>query len=332
MGYRSRNKSRLGNWDQNDGKPGVVYILRNEAFKENWLKIGQTTKSGAYRASQLNAKASTGIPKHHLCVFELRTADCGRAEKEVHRLLHQYRMGRQEFFTVELEIAKAAIFKVCRELDDEVQARELKRIQLRQQESEEKRRAIERAKEEDAVRHARRQTTPAVSPARAPVLPPRPETPSVQRPIQAALQPQRARFGVGPWVIAGVLGTIGWSLIQNAAPQKPVNGAAPYVPTIYAIPAPAVQKTTPSPIPKSATAPRRQAPQIRRQEQNDRVVARLAAPLPARTPALNPEPEPFYLEPPQMKMPIPKQPTVTPGYAGFDPKCRWASPIKWTCE
>lgn len=112
-----KRKSSYDNYDQNDGKPGVVYILINEAFQKNYLKIGQTTYSGAHRAFDLNEKAGTGLPKKHVCVFEYRTVDCGRAEKLVHERLKAYRQGYQEFFLVEFEIAKAVIIEICHSID-----------------------------------------------------------------------------------------------------------------------------------------------------------------------------------------------------------------------
>lgn len=119
MSFRSHRKRKpnYGNFDQNDGKPGVVYILTNEAFQKNYHKIGQTTYSGAHRAAALNLEAGTGLPKRHVCVFECRTVDCGRAEKLVHERLKTYRQGYQEFFLVEFEIAKAVIIEVCQSID-----------------------------------------------------------------------------------------------------------------------------------------------------------------------------------------------------------------------
>jgi T5orf172 domain len=101
-------------YDQNDGKAGVVYILENPALN-NLLKIGQTTYNGAYRASQLNSDAKTGMPAEYKCVFEIETIDCGRAEKEVHNLLEKYRRGKykQEFFNVSLDKAISCVQNVC---------------------------------------------------------------------------------------------------------------------------------------------------------------------------------------------------------------------------
>ena len=114
-------KTNSGNFDQNDGVPGVVYILRNEAFKENWLKIGCSRHSGHIRAADMNRKASTGLPAHHVCVFEMRTLDCGRAEKAIHKVLSKYRKGPQEFFVVAIEIAKSVIVDNCKIIDSNIE-------------------------------------------------------------------------------------------------------------------------------------------------------------------------------------------------------------------
>jgi hypothetical protein len=114
--YYRRRQSRP-NYDQNDGKPGVVYILKNDAFKEEWIKIGQSTQSGHVRARRINEQAGTGIPKHHRCVFEHPTDDCGRAEKAIHLRLAPYRKGNQEYFECDFELAKRTVTEECRKID-----------------------------------------------------------------------------------------------------------------------------------------------------------------------------------------------------------------------
>lgn len=116
---RTRSLASTINYDRNDGRPGVVYILANAAFRDDWWKIGQSTRSGQHRARDLNFEASTGTPKHFHCVFEVPTKDCGRAEKAVHARLAQYRMGAtgQEYFCVPLETAKAVIVEECERID-----------------------------------------------------------------------------------------------------------------------------------------------------------------------------------------------------------------------
>lgn len=119
--YR-RTTTRRGSYNQNDGVPGVVYILRNDAFKESWLKIGCSRHSGSARARDMNREASTGLPAHHVCVFECRTQDCGNAEKLVFQELRAHRKGRQEFFEVDIELAKEVISRVCRQMDEAIAA------------------------------------------------------------------------------------------------------------------------------------------------------------------------------------------------------------------
>lgn len=106
-------------YEQNHGVPGVVYILHNEGLKAGYWKIGCTRRSGGTRASQLNADANTGTPGAFRCVFEQRTTDCGRAEQLVFQRLHAHRRGKwgQEFFEVELDLARRTITSVCAEID-----------------------------------------------------------------------------------------------------------------------------------------------------------------------------------------------------------------------
>lgn len=125
------------NYDQNDGKPGVVYILQNEAFKENWLKIGQSTRSGHKRAEEINRDAGTGLPKHHFCVFEYQTTDCGRAEKAIHKRLASYRKGNQEYFEVDITLAKEVIFQECSRFNTAAQQQTEKESLRRKAEAEE---------------------------------------------------------------------------------------------------------------------------------------------------------------------------------------------------
>ena len=121
--YRTNNPA-TGNFNQNDGVPGVVYILKNEAFKENWIKIGCSRHSGHARARDMTLKASPGLPAHHVCVFEYKTLDCGRAEKSVHAALSAHRKGRQEFFECETEKAKEKIIFFCQKIDEEIKSKE----------------------------------------------------------------------------------------------------------------------------------------------------------------------------------------------------------------
>lgn len=107
---RWKNRGR-NNYDQNDGKPGVVYILANDAFP-HLLKIGQSTRSAAARAQELNDSCGTESPGRFFVLHEVRTADCGRAEKRVHRQLKDYRF-RKEYFKIEVFPALSEVQAAC---------------------------------------------------------------------------------------------------------------------------------------------------------------------------------------------------------------------------
>ena len=106
-------------YDQNIGRPGVVYILTNPGLREGYVKIGCSRYSGKKRADDLNLKANTGTPGTFKCIYEKKTQDCGKAEQEVFKILARYRRGKkyQEFFEVSIDLAKKTIVEVCNRID-----------------------------------------------------------------------------------------------------------------------------------------------------------------------------------------------------------------------
>lgn len=116
---------------KNHGMPGVVYILDNQAFRAGIYKIGCSRRSGAKRAEELNRDANTGTPAEFRCIFECSTTNCGLAEERIHAILHDKRrkkfgkkLGKnesgtwgQEYFDVDLNLAKRTIATVCRNID-----------------------------------------------------------------------------------------------------------------------------------------------------------------------------------------------------------------------
>lgn len=86
---------------------GFIYILENHAYRENILKIGQTTRSPQIRAEEL---FSTGVPGKFIIFYQENVPDCKLAEKRIHEKLSKYRYDeRREFFVLPLQ---EAIFKV----------------------------------------------------------------------------------------------------------------------------------------------------------------------------------------------------------------------------
>jgi plasmid maintenance system killer protein len=101
------------------GLAGVVYILENEGLRQGWYKIGCSTRSGQARANDLNLDAGTGTPGLFQCVYQCRSVDCGTAEQEVFAALGSYRRGKwgQEFFHIDIDLAKSTIEKICADVD-----------------------------------------------------------------------------------------------------------------------------------------------------------------------------------------------------------------------
>jgi len=123
--YKYQKNKTNGRYDQNKGKPGVVYILDNPGLATTFFKIGQTTRTGNARANDLNNAATTGMPGEYKCIFEYKTKDCWTSEQLVHEKLKKFRRGKkgQEFFNLEGEdfsYAIEIIKEVCHQIDEKI--------------------------------------------------------------------------------------------------------------------------------------------------------------------------------------------------------------------
>ena len=101
---------------------GYIYILLNRAFQNDHYKIGMTTKTPEERARELSG--ATGVPRAFEVLYEQRVVDCHRAERLLHRRIHQYRsIGNREFFQIPLKAAIKALEGVADEIGrvDEVE-------------------------------------------------------------------------------------------------------------------------------------------------------------------------------------------------------------------
>jgi hypothetical protein len=117
----ARGKSGGKRWvDYVTGRPGVVYVLVNPAFTTGLIKIGASTRSGVVRAQELNEQARTSTPAEFRCVHEVRTSDCGTAERLAHRWLADFRRGGwgQEYFDADLTLVRDLVTRACRLVDD----------------------------------------------------------------------------------------------------------------------------------------------------------------------------------------------------------------------
>ena len=83
---------------QTSGNPGIVYILENQAFATNVVKIGRTGRDLAERMRTFN----TAVPLPFTCHKAYRVGDMAKVEKLLHDTFHHAKKHwRGEFFEVE---------------------------------------------------------------------------------------------------------------------------------------------------------------------------------------------------------------------------------------
>ena len=90
-------------------EPGYVYILTNPSFREDWVKIGKSSRPVDVRSKELAT---------------MKTAKYNEAEKLVHRYIERFTNLRirnnREFFNVQPEEALEIFKEVATLLDDAV--------------------------------------------------------------------------------------------------------------------------------------------------------------------------------------------------------------------
>lgn len=98
---------------------GYIYLLKNNAFGPNVLKIGLTTRTPDQRAREIYA-GSTGVPMPFQVAVAYSVADCHKAEKLTHARLKVYRLNnRREFFRLPLATAAGVVHEVCVRVNEE---------------------------------------------------------------------------------------------------------------------------------------------------------------------------------------------------------------------
>ena len=100
-------------------KPGYVYILTNPSFKENWVKIGKSSRPVDVRSKELD---NTAVPLPFEIYATLKTTKFDEAEKMIHRSIERFTKKRirdnREFFNVKPEEALDIFYDVAALLDD----------------------------------------------------------------------------------------------------------------------------------------------------------------------------------------------------------------------
>ena len=100
-------------------EPGYVYILTNPSFREDWVKIGKSSRPVDVRSKELD---NTAVPLPFEIFATMETAKYNEAEKLVHRYIERFTNLRirnnREFFNVKPEEALNIFSDVAMLLDD----------------------------------------------------------------------------------------------------------------------------------------------------------------------------------------------------------------------
>lgn len=102
-------------------EPGYVYILTNPSFREDWVKIGKSSRPVDVRSKELD---NTAVPLPFEIFATMKTIKYNEAEKLVHRYIERFTNLRirnnREFFNVKPEEALEIFREVATLLDDAV--------------------------------------------------------------------------------------------------------------------------------------------------------------------------------------------------------------------
>lgn len=102
-------------------EPGYVYILTNPSFREDWVKIGKSSRPVDVRSKELD---NTAVPLPFEIFATMKTVKYNEAEKLVHRYIERFTNLRirnnREFFNVKPEEALEIFKDVALVIDDAV--------------------------------------------------------------------------------------------------------------------------------------------------------------------------------------------------------------------
>jgi hypothetical protein len=100
-------------------EPGYVYILTNPSFREDWVKIGKSSRPVDVRSKELD---NTAVPLPFEIFATMKTVKYNEAERLVHRYIERFTNLRirnnREFFNVKPEEALEIFKDVSLLLDD----------------------------------------------------------------------------------------------------------------------------------------------------------------------------------------------------------------------
>ncbi len=98
---------------------GYVYALTNKSFKNDVIKVGETSRTPNIRAKEIY-NGATGVPQAFDVVYACSVCDCKLGEQKIHELLESYRVNqKREFFNIPIVVAKKFIKDICVQVNAE---------------------------------------------------------------------------------------------------------------------------------------------------------------------------------------------------------------------
>ena len=102
-----------------DSKQGYVYILTNPSFKEDWVKIGKSSRPVDVRSKELD---NTAVPLLFEIFATMKTCKYNEVEKLVHKTIDRLTDLRirqnREFFNVAPQVALDILKDIASAIDD----------------------------------------------------------------------------------------------------------------------------------------------------------------------------------------------------------------------
>lgn len=100
-------------------EPGYVYILTNPSFKEDWVKIGKSSRPVNVRSKELD---NTAVPLPFEIYATIRTVKYNEVEKLIHKTIDRLTDLRirqnREFFNIQPQIALDILRDISTTIDD----------------------------------------------------------------------------------------------------------------------------------------------------------------------------------------------------------------------
>ena len=100
-------------------EPGYVYILTNPSFREDWVKIGKSSRPVDIRSKELD---NTAVPLPFEIFATLKTVKYDIVEKKIHKAIDRLTDLRirqnREFFNIKPELALEILRDEAMVLDD----------------------------------------------------------------------------------------------------------------------------------------------------------------------------------------------------------------------